>query len=122
MLLGVVLVGVAVGGLVATIGQPSAYSVPGFSKLVWHDLEAAYNIFATGKMHFPEFSLRFGILINRDAATSYYLSLYFWLALMMFEERISLERSTLIGVGITGMAILYALSWIYHRYFSCSHD
>ena len=61
-------------------------------------------------------------ILRKGAATSYYLSLYFWLALMMFEERISLERSTLIGVGITGMAILYALSWIYHRYFSRSHD
>jgi len=61
-------------------------------------------------------------ILQKGAATSYYLSLYFWLALMMFEERISLDRSTLIGVGITGMAILYALSWIYHRYFSRSHD
>ena len=38
-------------------------------------------------------------ILRKGAATSYYLSLYFWLVLMMFEERIDLERRTLIGVG-----------------------
>lgn len=61
-------------------------------------------------------------ILQRGAATSYYLSLYLWLVLMFFEERINLERSTLIGAGILGMAILYGLSWVYHNYFRQSHD
>lgn len=61
-------------------------------------------------------------ILQKGAATSYYFSLYLWLALMMCEDRIDLERTTLISVGIMGMAILYALSWIYHRYLSRSHD
>jgi peptidoglycan/LPS O-acetylase OafA/YrhL len=61
-------------------------------------------------------------ILRRGAATSYYVSLYMWLAFMMFEERIDLERSTLIGAGILGMAVIYALSWVYHSYIKRSHD
>ncbi len=61
-------------------------------------------------------------ILRRGAATSYYVSLYLWLALMYFEESIELERSSLIGAGILGMAIIYALSWVYHNYFRRSHD
>ena len=61
-------------------------------------------------------------ILRRGAATSYYVSLYLWIALMYFEERIDMERSTLIGAGIVGMAIIYALSWIYHNFIRSSHD
>ena len=61
-------------------------------------------------------------ILRRGAATSYYVSMYMWLAIMYFEERIDLERSTMIGAGILGMAIIYALSWIYHMYIRRSHD
>ena len=61
-------------------------------------------------------------ILRRGAATSYYVSIYLWLALMFFEESINLERSTLIGAGILGMAVIYALSWIYHNYIRRSHD
>ena len=61
-------------------------------------------------------------ILRRGAATSYYVSMYMWLAFMFFEERIDLERSTLIGAGILGMAIIYALSWVYHSYIRKSHD
>jgi len=61
-------------------------------------------------------------ILRRGAATSYYVSIYMWLAFMYFEERIELERSTLIGAGILGMAIIYALSWIYHSYIKRTHD
>jgi len=61
-------------------------------------------------------------ILRKGAATAYYVSLYMWLAFMFFEERIDLERSTLIGAGILGMAVIYALSWIYHSYIRKSHD
>lgn len=59
---------------------------------------------------------------RRGASTSYYVSLYMWLAIMIFEERFELERSSLIGGGILGMALIYALSWIYHNYIRRSND
>jgi high-affinity Fe2+/Pb2+ permease len=61
-------------------------------------------------------------ILRRGAATSYYASLYLWLAMMFFEESINLERSTLIGAGILGMAIIYALSWAYHNYIRRSNE
>ena len=61
-------------------------------------------------------------ILRKGAATSYYVSLYLWIALMFFEERIDMERSMLIGAGIVGMAIIYALSWIYHNFIRRSHD
>lgn len=61
-------------------------------------------------------------ILLRGAATSYYVSIYLWLAIMYFEERIELERSSLIGAGILGMAIIFALSWMYHRFISKTHD
>ncbi len=61
-------------------------------------------------------------ILRRGAATSYYLSLYMWLALMFFEDNIHLEQHSLIGAGILGMAIIYGLSWVYHNYIKRSHD
>lgn len=61
-------------------------------------------------------------ILRRGAATSYYVSLYLWLAIMFFEENINLERHTLIGAGILGMAIIYALSWLFHRFILTPHD
>lgn len=61
-------------------------------------------------------------ILRHGADTSYYVSMYIWLAFMFFEQRIDLERSTLIGAGILGMAVIYALSWIYHSYIRKSHD
>lgn len=61
-------------------------------------------------------------ILLRSTAASYHLSLYMWLALMYFEERIDLERSSLIGAGILGMAILFGLSWVYHNYIRRSND
>ena len=61
-------------------------------------------------------------ILRSGAATSYYLSLYFWLALMFFEDRIQMDTHSLIGLGIMGMAVIFALSWIYHRFISRSYD
>jgi peptidoglycan/LPS O-acetylase OafA/YrhL len=61
-------------------------------------------------------------ILRRGAATSYYVSIYLWLALMYFEERIELERSSLIGAGILGMAIIFGLAWLYYRFISKAHD
>ncbi len=61
-------------------------------------------------------------ILRRGAATSYYLSLYLWLGIMMLEDRIDMDMSSLIGAGIVGMAIIFALSWIYHRYIRRAHD
>lgn len=59
---------------------------------------------------------------KRGAATSYYVSIYLWLVIMYFSDKSKLECHSLIGAGIMGMAIIWALSWIYHRYIRRTHD
>jgi len=47
----------------------------------------------------------------RTAALSYYISLYFWVFLLWLKDRIEFQQEELLGVGILGMALIFALSW-----------
>lgn len=51
-------------------------------------------------------------ILVKTSSISYYISIYLWLFLMYFSDRLQLENHTLIGVGILGMAIIFALSWV----------
>ena len=62
------------------------------------------------------------MIMLRTGSTSFQLSLFLWLVIGSVEDRIELEGHTVIGMGILGMAILFALSWIYHRFIRKSHD
>ena len=48
----------------------------------------------------------------KTASISYYISIYLWLFIMFFCDRLNIENHTLIGVGIAGMALIYLFSWI----------
>ena len=56
-------------------------------------------------------------VMKRAAGTSYYLALYSWLVLMYLSDRIDMDNSTLIGLGILIMAVEFAIAWIWHNYF-----
>jgi peptidoglycan/LPS O-acetylase OafA/YrhL len=58
------------------------------------------------------------MILQRAGATAFQLSLFLWLVIGGVEDRIELEGHTIIGAGILGMAILFALSWVYHRFIS----
>ena len=62
------------------------------------------------------------MIMLRTGSTSFQLSLFLWLVIGSVEDRIDVEGHTIIGAGILGMAILFALSWIYHRFIRKSHD
>ena len=62
------------------------------------------------------------MIMLRTGSTSFQLSLFLWLVIGSVEDRIPLEGHTIIGAGILGMAILFALSWIFHRFIRRSHD
>ena len=51
-------------------------------------------------------------VMQKTASLSYYISLYLWLALMYFSEKLNYEAHTIIGAGILGMAIVFAVCWI----------
>ena len=92
------------------------FVVVGFALLV------AFRRLKSVKQNLPAEDEMSKNILRRGAATSYYVSLYMWLAFMFFEDSINLERHSLIGGGILGMAIIYALSWVYHMYIKRSHD
>jgi len=51
-------------------------------------------------------------ILAKAASMSYYISLYLWLAIMYFSDRIALENHTLIGFGIIGMAVVFGVCWL----------
>ena len=61
-------------------------------------------------------------ILRKGTATAFHLSLFMWLGVMYLSDKTALECHSLIGAGIMGMALLFAIGWIYHRYIRRSHD
>ena len=53
---------------------------------------------------------------QKTASLSYYISLYLWLIIGYFSERLDYETHTLIGAGIIGMALTFALCWLIFKF------
>ena len=51
-------------------------------------------------------------IMQRTASLSYYISLYLWLIIMYFSDKFDYETHTVIGAGILGMAITFAVCWL----------
>ncbi|MBK7132016.1 MAG: hypothetical protein IPH69_04080 [Bacteroidales bacterium] len=51
-------------------------------------------------------------VMQKSASLSYYISIYMWLAIGYFSESLDYEIHTLIGAGIIGMAITFAVCWL----------
>jgi peptidoglycan/LPS O-acetylase OafA/YrhL len=52
------------------------------------------------------------MVMRKTSSLSYYISLYLWLAIMYFSERMDYETHTIIGAGILGMAVIFAVCWL----------
>jgi hypothetical protein len=55
-------------------------------------------------------------IMTKTASLSYYVSIYLWLAVMYFSDKVQMEGHTLIGTGIVGMAVIYALTWLFFNF------
>lgn len=51
-------------------------------------------------------------MMRKSSSISFYISIYLWLFIMYFSDKTKIETHTLIGAGILGMALIFALSWI----------
>ncbi|MFO7575066.1 MAG: DUF2178 domain-containing protein [Bacteroidales bacterium] len=51
-------------------------------------------------------------VMQRASSLSYYISLYLWLFIIYINDRVNMDTDVLIGSGILGMAVIFALSWI----------
>jgi hypothetical protein len=48
----------------------------------------------------------------RTSSLSFYISLYLWLVIMYFSDKIKAETHTILGSGILGMAVIFAICWL----------
>lgn len=53
------------------------------------------------------------LVLQKSASLSYYISLYLWLIVSYFSNRLNFETDQLIGYGIIGMAFIFVGSWAY---------
>ena len=50
-------------------------------------------------------------VMQKTAALSYYISLYLWVAMIFIKDRVKLDTEELLGTGILGMAVIFAVCW-----------
>jgi peptidoglycan/LPS O-acetylase OafA/YrhL len=51
-------------------------------------------------------------VLQKAAAFSFYISLYLWVAIIYISDKVKLESHSLIGAGVLGMAVIYAICWV----------
>ena len=51
-------------------------------------------------------------VMRKTASYSYYISLYLWLAIMYFSDKMDYETHVFIGSGILGMALVFTVCWL----------
>ena len=61
-------------------------------------------------------------VLQKSAAVSYYISLYLWVAIIYIKDKVSMDTEQLIGTGILGMAITFALSWLVINFRGIRHE
>ena len=52
-------------------------------------------------------------IMQKTASYSYYISLYLWLVVSYFSEDSGMDTQQVIGLGVVGMAIVFAISWVF---------
>jgi peptidoglycan/LPS O-acetylase OafA/YrhL len=51
-------------------------------------------------------------VMQKTASLSYYISLYWWLVIMYFTDKLNYETHSFIAAGILGMAVIFAVCWL----------
>ena len=52
-------------------------------------------------------------ILQKTAALSFYISLYMWVFIIFIKDRIEMDTEEWIGTGVLGMAITFAVTWIF---------
>lgn len=55
-------------------------------------------------------------LLQKAAATSFYVSIYLWLVIMYITSEKKADPEPMFGWGILGMAAMFFLSWVFYRF------
>ena len=64
--------------------------------------------FKKGKPIEDELSKR---TLVKASSISFYVSIYLWLFIMYYSDKTEIESHTIIGMGILGMSIIFAIAW-----------
>ncbi len=51
-------------------------------------------------------------VMRKASSLAFYISLYLWLLIMYLSDKINYETHTIIGMGILGMAVVFAACWL----------
>lgn len=51
-------------------------------------------------------------IMTKASSIAYYVSIYLWLGIMILSDKSKLATHSLIGAGILGMAVVFAICWI----------
>jgi peptidoglycan/LPS O-acetylase OafA/YrhL len=54
-------------------------------------------------------------VMQKAAAWSYYVSLYMWVFMIWFKDRVTLDTEQVLGAGILSMAVIFFVCWIVIR-------
>ena len=55
-------------------------------------------------------------ILVKASSISYYISIYLWLFIMYYSDKTTLENHSLIGAGILGMALIFAIAWVFIQF------
>lgn len=61
-------------------------------------------------------------ILRKAAALSYFISLYVWVILLFLKDRLTMDTEQLIGTGILGMGLVFALSWLIINFRGIRHE
>ena len=61
-------------------------------------------------------------LSKKTAAWSYYISLYMWVFMIWFKDRVTMDTEQVLGAGILCMAVIFFVSWIVIRLRGIRHE
>ncbi|MHC1777630.1 MAG: hypothetical protein AB9834_19685 [Lentimicrobium sp.] len=61
-------------------------------------------------------------ILQKTAAWSYYISLYLWVAMIYIKDRVNMDTEQLLGTGILGMAVTFALCWLVLNFRGLRHE
>jgi peptidoglycan/LPS O-acetylase OafA/YrhL len=55
-------------------------------------------------------------VMQKTAALSYYVSLYFWLFMIFIQDKMNLETHSILAIGMLGMAVAFAICWVFFNF------
>lgn len=62
------------------------------------------------------------LILQKASSLSFYISLYLWLMISYFSDKVNIDVEELIGYGIIGMAIVFVSTWSFLKIKGLNND